>query len=101
MAAGAIGGAMDLAAGGGEVIVLMYHTSKDGASKLLRRCTYPLTAAGCVSRIVTNLALVEVARGTGFVLREIAPGVTIDDVRSATDAVITVASDVREMDLDG
>jgi 3-oxoacid CoA-transferase len=101
MAAGAIGGAMDLAAGGGEVIVLMYHTSKDGASKLLRRCTYPLTAVGCVSRIVTNLALVEVVRSTGFVLREIAPGVSIDEVRAATGAVITVASDVREMDLGG
>lgn len=98
MAAGAIGGAMDLAAGGGEVIALLYHTSKDGHPKLLRRCSYPLTAVGCVSRVVTNLALLDVDRGRGFLLRELAPGVTVDEVRAATEAPLTVAADLREMD---
>ena len=97
MSAGGIGGAMDLAAGRSELIVLMYHSSKDGQSKLLRRCTYPLTAIGCVSKIVTNLALIEVVRGQGFVLRELAPGIGVDEVKAATDAPITVAPDLREM----
>jgi len=96
--AGTIGGAMDLAAGGGELIVLMYHATKSGESKLVPECTYPITAKACVSKIVTNLALVEVVRGTGLVLREIAPGVTVEEVRRATAAPLTVAPDVREME---
>lgn len=96
--AGTIGGAMDLAAGGGELIVLMYHATKKGESKLVPECTYPITAKACVSKVVTNLALIEVVRGTGFVLREIAPGVTVDEVRKATAAALTVPPDVREMD---
>ncbi len=97
MSAGGIGGAMDLAAGRAELIVLMYHSSKDGQSKIMKRCTYPLTAVGCVSKVITNLALIEVVPGTGFVLRELAPGVTVDEVKAATAAALTVASDVREM----
>ncbi len=100
VAGGTIGGAMDLASGGGELIVIMFHTTKDGESKLVPHCTYPLTALGCVSKVVTNLALLEVVRGTGFVLREIAPGVTLDEVRAATAAPLTVAPDVCEMKLD-
>ena len=96
--AGTIGGAMDLAAGGGEVIVLMYHTSKNGESKLVAECTYPITALACVSKVVTNLALIEIVRGSGFVLREVAPGVSVDEVRRATAAPLQVASDVREME---
>ena len=95
--AGTIGGAMDLAAGGGEVIVLMYHQAKKGGSKLVERCTYPITALGCVSKVVTNLALVEVVPGTGFVLREVAPGVSVEDVRQATAAPLSVPTDVGEM----
>lgn len=98
MKAGGIGGAMDLAAGGGELIVLMYHTTKDGRSKLVPRCTYPLTAVGRVSRVVTNLALIEVVPGTGFVLREVAPSVTVEQVRAATAGRLVVPDDVREMD---
>lgn len=97
MSAGGIGGAMDLAAGRSELIVLMYHSGKDGRSKLLRRCTYPLTAIGCVSKIITNLALIEVVPGQGFLLREVAPGISVDEVKAATDAPLTVAGDVREM----
>lgn len=97
MSAGGIGGAMDLAAGGAELIVLMYHTSKDGEPKLLRRCTYPLTAIGCVSKVVTNLALIEVKQGGGFLLRELAPGVGVEEVERATGVPLDVASDLSEM----
>jgi 3-oxoacid CoA-transferase len=97
MSAGGIGGAMDLAAGGAELIVLMYHTSKDRQPKLLRRCTYPLTAVGCVAKVVTNLALVEVSRDQGFLLRELAPGVSVDDVKQATEAPLAVVPDLAEM----
>jgi 3-oxoacid CoA-transferase len=97
MSAGGIGGAMDLAAGRAELIILMFHTSKDGRSKLVRRCTYPLTAVGCVAKLVTNLGLFEIVPGKGFLLREIPPGMSVDDVKRATDAPLAVASDVTEM----
>jgi 3-oxoacid CoA-transferase len=95
--AGTIGGAMDLAAGGGEVIVLMFHTTKRGESKIVSECSYPVTAKHCVSKVVTNLALLEVVRGEGFVLRETAPGVTVEEVRRATAAPLRVPADVAEM----
>jgi 3-oxoacid CoA-transferase len=94
---GGIGGAMDLAAGDARILVVMFHLTRDGEPKLLERCTYPLTAIGCVSRVVTDLAVVDLDRD-GFLLREVAPGVTVDDVRSCTAAALRVASDVREMD---
>lgn len=97
MSAGAVGGAMDLAAGARTVIVLMSHTTKRGEPKLVRACTYPLTARGCVSWVVTNLALIQIDP-TGFVLKELAPGVTLDDVRAATAAPLRVAADVKEME---
>ncbi len=97
MSAGAVGGAMDLAAGARTLIVVMSHTTKSGEPKLLRRCTYPLTARGCVSWIVTNLALIQVDRA-GFLLKELAPGVTVKEVRAATDAPLRVTDDLREME---
>jgi len=96
MGAGAVGGAMDLAAGARTLIVAMFHTTKTGEPKLLQTCTYPLTARRCVSWVVTNLALIEVDQ-KGFLLRELAPGVTVDEVRAATAAPLRVAADVREM----
>jgi 3-oxoacid CoA-transferase len=93
---GGIGGAMDLAAGAGRVIALMFHREKDGTSKLVSELTYPPTALGCVKDVVTDLAYVQVD-GDGFLLREVAPGLTVDDVRSATAAPLRVAADVREM----
>jgi len=97
---GGIGGAMDLAAGvaagGGRVIVVMNHREKGGASKLVPALTYPATARRCVKDVVTDLAWVQVTP-QGFVLKEVAPGITIDDVRAATEAPLSVASDVREM----
>jgi 3-oxoacid CoA-transferase len=93
---GGIGGAMDLAAGNARIIAIMFHTDRDGTPKLLRRCTYPLTAIGCVRSVVTDLALIDID-AEGFLLREIAPGVTVDDVKRFTDAPLRVASDVKEM----
>jgi 3-oxoacid CoA-transferase B subunit len=97
MGAGAVGGAMDLAAGARTLIVVMFHTTKNGESKLLRTCTYPLTARRCVSWVVTNLALIQVGPD-GFVLQELAPGITVDEVRAATAAPLRVAEDLREME---
>jgi len=93
---GGIGGAMDLAAGAGRVIVLMFHREKDGTSKLVPELTYPATALRCVKDVVTDLAYVQVERD-GFVLREVAPGLTVDDVRSATAAPLRVPDGVGEM----
>jgi 3-oxoacid CoA-transferase subunit B len=84
-----IGGAMDLASGARRVLVLTRHVTKKGEPKLLRRCDYPLTAQGCVNRIITDLAVLDVA-GEGFRLVERAPGVTEDEVRAATGAPLLV-----------
>jgi 3-oxoacid CoA-transferase subunit B len=94
---GGIGGAMDLVAGSGRLIVLMFHATRDGAPKLLERCTYPLTAVRRVDTIITDLALIDVTP-EGFLLRELAPGIGLDDVQALTGATLRVASTVREMD---
>jgi 3-oxoacid CoA-transferase len=94
---GGIGGAMDLAAAGARVLVVMFHLTRDGRPKLVERCTYPLTAAACVSTVITDLAVIEVDDG-GFLLREVAPGVAVDEVREVTAAPLRVATDVREME---
>ncbi|HUI26541.1 MAG TPA: 3-oxoacid CoA-transferase subunit B, partial [Candidatus Kryptonia bacterium] len=94
---GGIGGAMDLAAGGTRIVVVMFHLTREGASKLVERCSYPLTAIGCVATIVTDLAVIDVDRD-GFLLRELAPGVGADEVRQVTAAALRVAADIRPMD---
>ncbi|HWP67444.1 MAG TPA: 3-oxoacid CoA-transferase subunit A [Candidatus Limnocylindria bacterium] len=96
---GGIGGAMDLAAGAARVVVVMFHLTRDGAPKLVERCTYPLTAARCVRTVVTDFALIDVG-ADGFVLREVAPGIEIDDVRRATAAPLHVPANVRPMTFD-
>lgn len=93
---GGVGGGMDLAAGSARVFVLMFHLTRDGTPKLVERCSYPLTAIGCVSTVVTDLAVIDIGRD-GFLLREVAPGVTVDEVRQVTAAPLRVAGDVREM----
>jgi 3-oxoadipate CoA-transferase beta subunit len=84
----AVGGAMDLAAGAKRLWVVMEHTTKDGAPKLVERCSYPLTAMGAVQRVFTNLAVIDVIPGRGFVVREIVPGLSLADLQAKTGATL-------------
>jgi 3-oxoacid CoA-transferase len=93
---GGIGGAMDLAAGGARVIAVLYQLERNGRSKLVEKLDYPPTALRCVRSVVTDLAWIDVDE-RGFLLRQIAPGLTVDDVKAATGAPLRVASDVGEM----
>jgi 3-oxoacid CoA-transferase subunit B len=91
-----MGGAMDLVASAENIIVAMMHTNRAGMSKLLKSCSLPLTGVGCVKKIVTELAFLEIGP-TGFILLETAPGVTVEQVIQATQGNISVANDVCEM----
>jgi len=82
-----IGGAMDLASGARKTMVLMTHLTKDGAPKLLANCSYPLTAAGVVNRVITDMAVLDTSP-EGFRLVECAPDLSIEDIRAATDAPV-------------
>ncbi|MBT8296215.1 MAG: 3-oxoacid CoA-transferase subunit B, partial [Gramella sp.] len=93
-----MGGAMDLVASAENIIVAMMHTNKAGESKLLKRCSLPLTGVGCVTKIVTNLAVIEVTR-EGFKLLERAPGVSVQDIEKATEGKLIVEGDIPEMQL--
>lgn len=91
-----MGGAMDLVSGAKRVVVAMQHTDKSGTPKLLKRCNLPLTGIHCVHRIVTDLAVIDCNK-EGFLLRELAPGVTAKEVADHTEAHLRVAEDCREM----
>ena len=94
-----MGGAMDLVASAQNIIVAMMHTNRAGASKLLSECSLPLTGVRCVKKIVTNLAVLEVTPDRGFLLRERAPGVSVDAIREATAGRLEVPDVVPEMQL--
>ena len=91
-----MGGAMDLVAGADNIIVTMTHASKHGDSKLLAECTLPLTGKGCIKRVLTDLALLDIEDGK-FILRERAPGVTIEEIVNLTAGELVVPDDVPEM----
>ncbi len=91
-----MGGAMDLVASGSRLIIAMQHLSKSGESKVLRQCTLPLTGVRVAERIVTELCVMDVMP-EGLLLRELAPGVSVEEVLKATEARLTVAKDIREM----
>jgi 3-oxoacid CoA-transferase subunit B len=93
-----MGGAMDLVASAENIIVAMMHTNRAGESKLLDRCSLPLTGVGCVKRVVTNLAVLDICDGA-FHLVERAPGVSVDDIIAATSGTLVVPDDVPEMQI--
>jgi len=91
-----MGGAMDLVASAENIIVAMMHTNKRGKSKILKSCTLPLTGVNCVTRIVTNMAVLDVENGA-FRLVERAPGVSVEEIQAATEGTLIVEGDVPEM----
>lgn len=93
-----MGGAMDLVASAENIIVAMMHTNRAGESKLLKRCTLPLTGVGCVKKIVTNLAVLEVTP-KGFKLLERAPGVSVAEIEKATEGNLIVEGEIPEMQI--
>ena len=94
-----MGGAMDLVASAKNIIVAMMHTNKKGQSKLLSKCTLPLTGQKCIKKIVTNLAVIEII-DSKFVLQEYAPGVSIEQIINATEGEIVVSNNVCQMQID-
>jgi 3-oxoacid CoA-transferase subunit B len=91
-----MGGAMDLVASAENIIVAMMHTNKRGESKILKECSLPLTGVGCVTKVVTNLAVLEVKNNV-FHLLERAPGVSVEEIRNATDGTLIVNGEIPEM----
>lgn len=91
-----MGGAMDLVASAKNIIVAMQHTSRDGTSKLLKACTLPITGLQCVTKVVSNLGVFDI-QAEGFVLRERAPGISVNEIVAATDGRLVVPNQVPEM----
>jgi 3-oxoacid CoA-transferase subunit B len=92
-----MGGAMDLVASSDNIIVAMQHTNRKGESKLLSKCSLPITGVNCVKKIVTDLAVLEVNSSRGFVLKERAPGVSIEEIASKTKGKLFIPENVPEM----
>ena len=91
-----MGGAMDLVSSAKNIIVAMMHTNRKGESKVLKKCTLPITGLNCVKKIVTDLAFIEVSK-RGLILKERAPGVSVDEIISKTEAPLIIDGDVPEM----
>lgn len=92
-----MGGAMDLVASAKHIIVAMQHCSKDGASKLLKNCSLPITGLKCVKKIVTDMAVLDVLPSGGFKLLERAPGITVEQIRQATEGKLIVEGEIPEI----
>ncbi|QSE96860.1 3-oxoacid CoA-transferase subunit B [Fulvivirga lutea] len=92
-----MGGAMDLVASAENIIVAMQHKSRSGDSKLLKECTLPITGIKCVKKIVTDMAVMDVLPEGGFKLLERAPGVSVEDIKAATEGKLIVEGDIPEM----
>ena len=93
-----MGGAMDLVASAENIIVAMMHTNKRGASKLLKRCTLPLTGVNCVKKVVTNMAVLDITPD-GFKLLERAPGISVEQIKEATEGKLIVEGEIPEMQI--
>ena len=100
MKGGGIGGAMDLAASAKNVFLILEHATRSGAPRLVDACAIPVTARGVVTLVVTNLGLFE-PKGDGFLLREIAPGVSVEQIRAVTGCPVHVAPGLAEVRLAG
>ena len=95
---GTIGGGMDLAVGAKRVITAMEHTTKEGKPKIVKECTYPITARKCVNLIITDLAVIDV-KPEGLLLREVAPGWAVNEVQTLTEPKLIVAEDIKGIEL--
>jgi len=93
-----MGGAMDLVASAENIIVAMMHTNRAGKSKILKKCTLPITGVNCIKKVVTNLAVLEVTKD-GFKLLERAPGVSVEEIIAATEAKLIIEGEILEMQL--
>lgn len=93
-----MGGAMDLVASAENIIVAMMHTNRAGASKLLKKCSLPLTGVNCINKVVTNLAVLEVT-DKGFQLLERAPGVSVEEIQNATEGTLIIDGEIPEMEI--
>jgi 3-oxoacid CoA-transferase subunit B len=93
-----MGGGMDLATGCKQLVVMMLHTTREGGPRIVRQCTFSLTAKNCVNKIFTDLAVIDVTK-QGLILREVAPGWTAEEVQGLTEAKIIFAEDLKEIEL--
>ncbi len=93
-----MGGGMDLALGGKKLMVMMLHTTKEGGPRIVRQCTFPLTARNCVKKIFTDVAVIDVTK-QGLVLREVAPAWTAEEVQALTEPKLIIAEDFKEIEL--